>query len=204
MTPPLSSIETKLRQQGFALIAGVDEAGRGPLAGPVVAAAVILPARLKIKGLDDSKKLTPARRLELFEIIRDKATAVGVGIAEVALIDQVNILRASLFAMREAILGLDPLPHYVLVDGNKAVQIDIPQKTIIGGDAKVRSIAAASIIAKVLRDKLMLDYAKAHPGYGFEKHKGYGTKKHFAALEKLGPSPIHRMSWASVAQGKLI
>ena len=204
MAPPSSSIENKLKKLGFTLVAGVDEAGRGPLAGPVVAAAVILPERLNIKGLDDSKKLTPARRLELFEIIRDKATAIGVGIADVALIDKVNILQASLFAMREAVLALDPLPHYVLIDGNKKVQIDIPQKTVVEGDAKVRSIAAASIIAKVLRDKLMLDYAKAHPGYGFEKHKGYGTKKHFAALEKLGPSPIHRMSWASVAQGKLI
>lgn len=185
------------------MLAGVDEAGRGPLAGPVVAAAVILPTNHKIKGLDDSKKLSHAQRLEIFEQIRDKATAVGVGIADVALIDKVNILKASLFAMREAILALDPAPHYVLVDGNKKVQVDLPQKTVVGGDAKVKSIAAASIVAKVLRDKLMLDYAKSYPDYGFDKHKGYGTKEHLAALDKFGPSPIHRMSWMSVAQGKL-
>ena len=200
---PTYTFENRLRQQGFALIAGVDEAGRGPLAGPVVAAAVILPKGLRIKGLDDSKKLSAEKRAKFFEIIRDKAVAVSVGIADVHLINKVNILQATLYAMREAVLALDPSPDYLLIDGNKRIQSTIPQQTVVKGDSKSRSIAAASVIAKVVRDKIMFECHKQYPAYGFDAHKGYGTAFHIEMLKKIGPSPVHRNYWRSVMQEKL-
>lgn len=185
------------------MLAGVDEAGRGPLAGPVVAAAVILPKGAKLAGLDDSKKLSPQKRMEVFEKIRDVALAIGVGISDIDLIAKVNILWASMYAMREAVLSLSPQPDYLLVDGNVKIQCEVPQVTVVHGDSKSRSIAAASVVAKVIRDHLMLEYHKTYPEYGFDRHKGYGTKYHQDALKRLGPSPIHRKSWVSVMQAKL-
>lgn len=179
----------------FGVICGVDEAGRGPLAGDVYAAAVILGEDHGIVGLDDSKKLSEKRRDALFEEIRKKALAYCIATATVAEIEKINILQASLLAMKRAVEGLKTQPAYVLVDGNKFPPIDIAGETVVKGDAISASIAAASILAKVARDRYMLEQAKLYPQYGFEQHKGYGTAAHRAALQQFGASPIHRPSF---------
>ena len=180
------------------MLAGVDEVGRGPLAGPVIAAAVILDPSRPITGLRDSKKLTAPRRAELAEIIEAQALAVGVGRAEVAEIDLLNILRASLLAMERAVANLAVQPDVVYVDGNITPTLAMPAVAIVGGDDRVASISAASIVAKVIRDREM-DRAAAHfPNYGFERHKGYATAAHLEALERFGPSPLHRTSFAPI------
>ena len=180
------------------LVCGVDEAGRGPWAGPVSAGAVILNPKKLPKGLDDSKKLNPARRAELELEIKDKALYWGVGFANVAEIGELNILHASGLAMCRAIAAMGVEPAYALVDGNYAFKLPCPVKTVIGGDGKSKSIAAASILAKVARDRLMEEMDGTFPGYGFASHKGYGAPVHIAALKSLGPCPEHRMSWAPI------
>jgi ribonuclease HII len=185
------------------MLAGVDEVGRGPLAGPVIAAAVILDPSRPITGLRDSKKLTAARRAELAEIIEAQALAVGIGRAEVAEIDLLNILRASLLAMERAVANLAVQPDVVYVDGNITPTLAMPAVAIVGGDDRVASISAASIIAKVIRDREM-DRAAAHyPNYGFERHKGYATAAHLEALERFGPSPLHRTSFAPIRESMI-
>jgi ribonuclease HII len=188
--------EKLIRGHGFNLIAGVDEAGRGPLAGPVVAAAVIFNANYKNKDIDDSKKLTPIERERLFIDIKNSALSYAIGIVGWKQIDDMGILNASKLAMRQAVFKLDPAPDFVLID---AVEINIPgipQKAIIRGDALVFSIAAASIIAKVTRDRLMTSYHKKYPQYGFSQHMGYGTELHMQAIKKYGPCNIHRLTFA--------
>ena len=188
-------IEQECLAQGFQVICGVDEAGRGPLAGPVCAAAVILPANLEIPGLNDSKKLTDKRRRELFPIIKEQAIAYGIGLASHEEIDEINILQATYLAMERAIAQLNVKPDMALIDGNRAKDFGLPVRTVIKGDSLSASIAAASILAKVTRDDLMLEAAQVYPQYQFEVHKGYGTKAHYAALTEHGPSPIHRMTF---------
>jgi ribonuclease HII len=188
-------IEQECFDQGFQVICGVDEAGRGPLAGPVCAAAVILPANLDIPGLNDSKKLTDKRRRELFPIIKEQAIAYGIGLASHEEIDEINILQATYLAMERAIAQLSVKPDMALIDGNRAKDFGIPVRTVVKGDSLSASIAAASILAKVTRDDLMLEAAQAYPQYQFDVHKGYGTKAHYAALTEHGPSPIHRMTF---------
>ena len=180
---------------GVQLICGVDEAGRGPLAGPVCAAAVILPPNLDIPGLNDSKKLTDKRRRELFPIIKEQAIAYGIGFASHEEIDQINILQATYLAMERAMAALSVKPELALIDGNRAKDFGLPVETVVKGDSRSASIAAASILAKVNRDDLMLQAAEEYPQYQFEIHKGYGTKAHYAALTAHGPSPIHRMTF---------
>ena len=175
--------------------AGVDEAGRGALAGPVIAAAVMLPDDAVIPGLDDSKRLTPARRDVLYERITAIATAIGVGRSDPAAIDTVNIRRANLLAMKEAVEALSPPPGHLLIDGIDAIDWRGPQTTVVGGDARSLSIAAASVIAKVTRDRIMIACDPDYPEYGFARHKGYGTAAHLAALEDHGPSTVHRRSF---------
>jgi len=182
------------------LIAGVDEAGRGPLAGPVVAAAVILDRPPRIQGLADSKVISPRKRDRLYDAIRDKAICCSVGMASVEEIDQLNILQATMLAMRRAVQGLRLKPVKVLVDGNRLPTLDVLAEAVVGGDAKVRSISAASIIAKVTRDRLMEELHAQYPVYGFAGHKGYGTAEHLAALRQHGPCPEHRRSFAPVAR----
>ncbi|MCI8637912.1 MAG: ribonuclease HII [Coprococcus sp.] len=179
----------------YGMICGVDEAGRGPLAGPVVAGAVILPPEPMILYLNDSKQLSPAKREVLYDEILQKAVAVGVGMAEPKRIDEINILQATYEAMRQAVERLHPAPDVLLNDAVTIPGLSIKQVPIIKGDAKSLSIAAASVIAKVTRDRLMEDYEKEFPGYGFASHKGYGSQKHIEALKKLGPCPIHRRSF---------
>ncbi len=181
--------------EGYGLIAGIDEVGRGPLAGPVMAAAVILPKDHPILYLNDSKKLTEKKREELYEVIMKEAVAVGIGMASEARIDEINILNATYEAMREAIGKLAPQPDILLNDAVKIPGVSIRQVPIIKGDAKSVSIAAASIVAKVTRDRLMAEYEKIYPGYGFAKNKGYGTAEHIAAIKEMGPCPIHRRSF---------
>lgn len=181
----------------LAAVCGIDEAGRGPLAGPVAAAAVILPRECEILYLNDSKRLSPARRALLFDEIREKAVAFEIGMVSPERIDEVNILQANYEAMRKAIEGLSVRPELLLNDAVTIPGVDIPQLPIIKGDAKSVSIAAASILAKVARDRMMEEYALLYPDYGFEKHKGYGTAQHIAALRKYGPCPIHRRSFIS-------
>ena len=188
-------IEQECFDQGFQVICGVDEAGRGPLAGPVCAAAVIMPANLEIPGLNDSKKLTDKRRRELFPIIKEQAIAYGIGLASHEEIDEINILQATYLAMERAIAQLSVKPDMALIDGNRAKDFGIPVRTVVKGDSLSASIAAASILAKVTRDDLMLEAAQAYPQYQFDVHKGYGTKAHYAALTEHGPSPIHRMTF---------
>ncbi len=196
---PSFNIEKSLLEKGFRLIAGVDEAGRGPLAGPVVAAAVILRVDCSIPGLDDSKKLSSSQRNTLFKLIKKNAYAIGVGISGQKVIDKKNILSATFIAMRKAVEALKTYPDMVLVDGNMTIpEVNATQKAIIKGDSQVCSIAAASIIAKVTRDKLMLKLHKKYPEYGFDKHKGYGTKKHIQALQTYGITPFHRLSFYPV------
>ncbi len=187
--------ENKHRNEGYQSICGVDEAGRGPLAGPVCAAAVILPAGVEIPGLNDSKKLTDKKRRELFPIICEKAIAYGIAFADHKEIDELNILQATYLAMERAIAKLDGNADFALIDGNRTKDFGIPVETVVGGDGRSASIAAASILAKVTRDDYMLEMASAYPRYGFEIHKGYGTKAHYAALTEFGPCPIHRMSF---------
>ncbi len=194
----LYAYEREAQQEGFSLIAGVDEAGRGPLAGPVVVAAVILPPSLYLPKLNDSKKLSPALRGTLYEIICEKAVALHCSIVDVAIIDRVNIYQATVNGMYEAILALDPNPQKVLIDAVSLTKLPMPSLSIIQGDAKSASIAAASIIAKVTRDRLMTQYDAQYPGYGFAQHKGYGTAQHLEALRKYGPCPIHRRSFEPV------
>ncbi|MCX7233950.1 MAG: hypothetical protein RL342_454 [Pseudomonadota bacterium] len=182
------------------LVAGVDEAGRGPLAGPVVAAAVILDQRQPIKGLADSKKLTALRREKLFDEIRAKALCCSIAQASVEEIDRLNILQATLLAMRRAVEGLRLKPNKVLVDGNRLPDIGLPAQAIVGGDALVPAISAASILAKVHRDRWCLELDQLYPQYGFAKHKGYGTAAHLAALQAHGPCAEHRISFRPVAE----
>ena len=195
--------EEELHKQGYVNIAGVDEVGRGPLAGPVVAAAVVLPEDFDVLGIDDSKKLSEKKREELFKVITEGAVAYGIGMADHEVIDDINILQATKLAMKRA---LDELSEklkaaesgtidYILFDAMKIEDIDIPQESIIKGDAKVLAIAAASIVAKVTRDRMMVEYAKEYPGYAFEKNKGYGTKAHYEGIEAHGMCPIHRRTF---------
>ena len=195
------SREYALHARGFSLVAGVDEAGRGPLAGPVVAAAVILPLTFATHGLDDSKKLTPRRREILFEALTsDPGVRWASAEASVVEIDDLNILRATHLAMARALNRLDPPPDHALVDGLPVKGLSVPHTAIVKGDALSLSIAAASIIAKVLRDRVMMEMDALHPQYGFRRHKGYGVREHLAALRTHGPSPVHRRSFAPVAQ----
>lgn len=186
------TIENQLHDEGFSLVCGVDEAGRGPLCGPVFAAACILPDGLVLEGLNDSKKLTPKKREKLFDLICENAVAYCIASASVEEIDTLNILEADLLAMRRAIDGLSLKADFALIDGNIARDFQIPARAIIGGDAKSPSIAAASILAKVARDRDCIELDAQYPQYGIAKHKGYGTKQHMDALRTYGPSPIHR------------
>lgn len=192
--------ELEAMASGHRLIAGVDEAGRGPLAGPVAAAAVILPCDADLPGCDDSKKLAEKKREKLYQIIFDKAVAVSFFLIEADQIDQTDILQATKLAMKKAVEGLSTKPDCLLIDGNHKIDWPGAQNTIVKGDSKSLSIAAASIIAKVTRDRLMKEYAGLYPGYGFERHKGYGVKEHLAAIKKLGPTPIHRKSFKGVKE----
>jgi len=191
----LWEIEESLMAQGITAIAGVDEAGRGPLAGPVCAAAVILPAHLEIPGLNDSKKLTDKKRRELFPVIKEQAIAYGIAFASEAEIDEMNILQATFLAMQRAIDQLEGKANFALIDGNREKDFGIPVMTVVKGDSRSANIAAASVLAKVTRDLYMEELAKEYPEYGFEIHKGYGTKAHYAALTEHGASPVHRQSF---------
>ena len=191
----LWSIENEIYDSGVGIICGVDEAGRGPLAGPVCAAAVILPRALEIEGLNDSKKLSEKKREELFAVITSRAIAYGIAFAEVEEIERLNILEATFIAMNRAIGKLCVKPELALIDGNRNKGISMPSRCVVGGDGKCADIAAASILAKVTRDRYMYEMAEKYPEYGFEAHKGYGTKAHYAAIREHGPSPIHRMSF---------
>lgn len=194
-TNQFEPFEMQQRAEGFSAICGVDEAGRGPLAGEVYAAAVILPPKYKLPGLNDSKKLTPKRRDALFEEITAQAVAWAVANATLEEIAQLNILRAALLAMTRAVEALTCPADYALVDGNQLPRLALPCRTIIQGDARCASIAAASILAKVARDRAMIALDAQYPGYGFAQHKGYGTKAHYEALERLGPCAVHRKSF---------
>jgi ribonuclease HII len=185
-------------KDGYALIAGVDEAGRGPLAGPVVAAAVIMPVGLTLSGVKDSKKMTERAREKAFYVINQNAIAVGIGVVSHKAIDESNILNTSLEAMKQAISYLDPAPEYALIDGINEIPVTIPQRCIKRGDQLSHSISAASIIAKVYRDRIMRSYHMSYPEFGFKKNKGYGTAAHLAALRRYGPSPIHRLTFRGV------
>ena len=189
--------EKELYAQGIDLIAGVDEVGRGPLAGPVVAAAVILPKACKIPGLNDSKKIPKSKHKEIYEAVLQNAIAIGIGIKDNQVIDQVNIYEATKLAMMEAIGQLEPQPQHLLIDAMK-LDLPIPQTSIIKGDANSLSIAAASIVAKVTRDQMMEEFDKEYPGYDFAQNAGYGTAKHLAGLDKLGVTPIHRRSFEPI------
>ena len=195
-------IENSLYEKGIELICGVDEAGRGPLAGPVCAAAVILPANIEIPGLNDSKKLTDKKRRELFPTIKEKAIAYSIAFASHTEIDEINILQATYLAMERAINGLSVKPQMALIDGNRAKDFGLPVQTVIHGDSLSASIAAASILAKVTRDDYMEQMAEQYPEYGFEIHKAYGTKAHYEALRTHGACPIHRMSFLKKFYGE--
>ncbi len=197
---PTAALERQLAAQGFARVAGVDEVGRGPLAGPVVAAAVILPQGWADPGLDDSKRLSPARRTELARLLAAEALAWAVGWAEKEEVDRLNIHWASLLAMRRAVEALLVGPDYLLIDGRFTLELDMPQRAVVAGDATCRVVAAASILAKVHRDGLMQTWHHRYPDYNFAANKGYGTAEHRQALERLGPCPIHRHSYQPVAQ----
>lgn len=189
---PDYSIESELNSCGYRSVCGVDEAGRGPLCGPVYAAACILPSGLEIDGLNDSKKLTEKKREKLFDVIRQNAVAYCIAYADVEEIDRLNILEADLLAMRRAIDGLSQKADFAIIDGNVARDFQIPAKAIIKGDSLSMSIAAASVLAKVARDRACADLDRQYPEYGIARHKGYGTREHIEALKKYGPSPIHR------------
>ncbi len=198
--PDMFGFELLARRQGYCKIAGIDEAGRGPLAGPVVAAAVILPTGFNLSQVNDSKKLTETVRNRLFDQIYSSAIAVGVGVSDSAAIDKINILQATLRAMEEAVSRLSEKPDYLLIDGISRTALNIPQKTIKKGDSLSYSIAAASIIAKVTRDRMMEEYDRSYPGYGLAGHKGYGSASHLAAIASLGPTPIHRLTFRGVRE----
>lgn len=187
--------ENSAYNNGYMSVCGVDEAGRGPLAGPVCAAAVILPKGLILDGVNDSKKLTENKREALFDVVKENATSYSIAFASVEEIEELNILNATMLAMKRAVEGLDVPADFAYIDGNRLPNLSIPAEYIIKGDARSMSVAAASILAKVSRDRLMLNFADIYPGYGFEKHKGYGTKVHTDAIKELGPCPIHRMSF---------
>ena len=191
----LWAYEREAFADGVKLVCGVDEAGRGPLAGPVCAAAVTLPPGLVIPGLNDSKKLTDKKRRELYDVITAEAVSYGIAFASEKEIDEINILQATFLAMARAMEKLTPQPELALIDGNRAKDFGLPVRTIVKGDSLSASIAAASILAKVTRDRLMEQYDEAYPQYGFAIHKGYGTKRHYEALREFGPSPIHRMTF---------
>ena len=191
----LWEIEDALKEKGVGVICGVDEAGRGPLAGPVYAAAVILPEHLEIPGLDDSKKLTDKRRRELMPIIKEQAIAYGIGFATEQEIDEINILQATFLAMERAIAQLEGKADFALIDGNREKDFGIPVMTVVKGDSRSANIAAASVLAKVSRDEYMEEVAKDYPQYGFEIHKGYGTKAHYEALRTYGHCPLHRLTF---------
>ena len=195
-------IENELYREGFQVICGVDEAGRGPLAGPVCAAAVILPMGLEIPGLTDSKKLTDKKRRELFPIIKEQAIAYGIGLASHEEIDEINILQATYLAMERAMQQLSLRPDIAMIDGNRAKDFGLPVRTVIKGDSLSANIAAASILAKVTRDDLMTELALQYPEYGFDVHKGYGTKAHYEALRNYDASPVHRKSFLKNFYGK--
>lgn len=195
-------IEDSCYGQGMLVICGVDEAGRGPLAGPVYAAAVILPEYLEIPGLTDSKKLSDKKRRELFPIIQEQAIAYGIGFASEQEIDEVNILQATFLAMGRALEQLKVRPELALIDGNRSTDFGLPVKTVVKGDSLSANIAAASVLAKVSRDDRMLELAQQYPQYGFEIHKGYGTKAHYAALREFGPCPVHRRSFLKKFYGE--
>ena len=197
----LWTLENEIYAEGFTLICGVDEAGRGPLAGPVCAAAVILPRDLEIDGLNDSKKLTEKKREALYDPIREQAIAYGIAFATVEEIEELNILNATFLAMNRAIEQLNPVPELALIDGNRSTGIRFPSRCVVKGDARCADIAAASVLAKVTRDRYMLEMAGKYPEYHFEQHKGYGTKLHYDALREYGPSPIHRMSFLNKLYG---
>lgn len=187
--------ENLCRQEGYSILAGMDEVGRGPLAGPVLACALILPDGFDIEGVNDSKKIAPGKREKLYQAIKDIALEIGIGLVEADEIDSINILKATHKAMAVALANLCTVPDCVLVDGGFVPTIKMPQKAIKGGDAKSISIAAASIVAKVTRDNLMLEYHNVYPAYGFNAHKGYGTKQHIQAIKQHGLCPIHRKTF---------
>ncbi len=199
----LWNFENELTEQGYKLICGVDEAGRGPLAGPVCAAAVILPTDLEIEGLNDSKKLTEKKREALYDIIIEKALAYGIAMVSEKEIDEINILQATFLAMKGAVEAMELTPDYVLIDGNREPDLgQLPVKTIVKGDSRSANIAAASILAKVTRDRYMMEMDREYPQYGFAVHKGYGTKKHYEALTEHGHCPIHRLSFLKKFYGQ--
>ena len=191
----LWALENGIYASGVNILCGVDEAGRGPLAGPVCAAAVILPRGLEIPGLNDSKKLSEKRREALYDVIISSAAAYGIAFADVEEIERLNILHATFLAMNRAIAQLSVRPELALIDGNRDSDIEVPSRCIVKGDSRCADIAAASILAKVTRDRHMIKMAEQYPQYGFEQHKGYGTKQHYAALREYGATPIHRMSF---------
>jgi len=199
----LLRVERSLWRSGVTKVAGVDEVGVGPLAGPVVAAAVILPHTVKVRGVDDSKTLTAARREELAAQIRACAVGVGIGVVEVTDIDRLNIYHAALEAMRRAVVALPIAPDHVVVDAHRIPDLSMPQTPLIDGDARSYCVAAASIVAKVVRDDLMRDLDRRYPQYGFGDNMGYGTSLHLAAIDRYGPSPVHRRSFAPVRQPRL-
>ena len=192
--------ETAARGKGYHLIAGVDEAGRGPLAGPVVAAAVSLLPGWQLEELDDSKKLSPKTRESFFSIIKNQALGYGIGVVDVKIIEEINILQAALLAMKHAVEALPQKPNLLLIDGNKCIDSEVEQWVIIKGDSLSQSVAAASVLAKVTRDKLMKQYHEQFPQYAFDKHKGYGTRLHRDLIMEYGPCPIHRRTFKGVAE----
>ncbi len=198
----LWSIERTCFESGCQLICGVDEAGRGPLAGPVCAAAVILPPELQIPGLNDSKKLTDKKRRELFDVIVSEAVSYGIAMVSETEIDEINILQATFRAMEQAVARMDVHPDLVLVDGNRSPGLPLPVKTVVKGDSLSANIAAASILAKVTRDRFMEQMDQVYPQYGFAVHKGYGTKRHYEALREYGPSSLHRMTFLKKFYGE--
>lgn len=200
MTTDLWALEKSLIAKGYTCIAGVDEAGRGPLAGPVVSAAVILPQSFKAPGINDSKKLTHRQRERLYDQIYAGAMAVGIGIVDALEIDRINILQAALLSMVMAVANLTPQPDYLLIDGKFGINAPLPQNPIVKGDARSISVAAASIVAKVSRDRMMLCYHEDHPQFGFDRHKGYPTKAHKAAIAQHGPCLIHRRTFRGVSE----
>jgi ribonuclease HII len=200
MRPDIWAFEKKAREKGFSRIAGIDEAGRGPLAGPVVSAAVVLPASFPDSGIRDSKKLTSKRRLDLYEHIYEHAITIGIGIVDPIEIDRINILQASLLSMALSVENLKPMPDYLLIDGKFPILSDLSQEPIIQGDSLSISISAASIIAKVTRDRLMERYHQNYPEFGFDQHKGYPTKVHKGAIREFGCSPIHRRTFKGVRE----
>lgn len=202
MEQNLWQIEDELKLRGVGAICGVDEAGRGPLAGPVCAAAVILPEHLQIPGLNDSKKLSDKKRRDLFPIIKEQAIAYGIAFATVEEIDEINILQATFLAMERAVAQLNGQADFALIDGNREPKLDIESMAVVKGDSRSASIAAASILAKVTRDDYMEELASQYPQYGFEVHKGYGTKRHYQALEEFGMCPAHRRSFLKKFYGQ--